>query len=182
MKIINIFILFGFISNLAMAQEESNSPEESEKKHSIALIISHTHVTAGLDPSGGKKWITVPSWGLDYNYEFSDKWAMGIHSDIIFESFAVKKLSGADEAKVLERSSPFASAVMAIYKPFEHFSFQIGMGGEFSKEENFFLIRTAVEYSYRFHEDWEILANITNDYKIDAYNSWALGFGIARKF
>ena len=32
-----------------------------------------------------------------------------------------------------------------------------------------------------FMTDWELVANITNDLKVDAYNSWSIGLGIARK-
>jgi len=47
---------------------------------------------------------------------------------------------------VVERSFPIAPAVMGFYKPTEHWSFGLGMGGEFEKEENYLLNRVAVEY------------------------------------
>ena len=159
------------------AQEKEEEKEFAEKKHSVALVISHTQMNEGIE-GGKKEWISLPSWGIDYNYELCEKWAVGLHNDIIMESFIVEHNDGTE----IERSSPFASTVVALYKPGKHFSFVLGAGGEFSKEENLFLIKAGIEYGYRFHDDWELIANITNDLKVDAYNSWAIGFGIARKF
>ena len=82
----------------------------------------------------------------------------------------------------IERSSPFASAVVGMFKPIKNFSLVLGAGGEFSKEENLFLIRAGIEYGYRVHNNWEVIASFTNDLKINTYNSWSIGFGIARKF
>lgn len=161
------------------AQEKENKEEKefAERKHSIALLINHTQIAEGLE-NGEKKWISLPSWGIDYNYEINERWAIGLHSDIVVESFVVEHNDGTE----IERSSPFASAVVGMFKPIKNFSLVLGAGGEFSKEENLFLIRAGIEYGYRFHDDWELIANITNDLKINTYNSWSIGLGIARKF
>jgi len=124
-----------------------------------------------------EKKLSAPSWGIDYNFEITERWAIGFHSDIVVESFVVEHNDGTE----IERSSPFASTIVGLFKPIKIFSLVLGAGDELSKEENLFLIRAGIEYGYRFHDHWE-LANITNDLKIDAYNSWSIGFGIARKF
>jgi len=161
------------------AQEEKEHEEQkefAEKKHSIALVLSHTQITEGIE-DGKKEWISLPSWGIDYNYEINEKWGIGLHNDIVVESFIVEHNDGTE----IERSSPFASTIVGLFKPGKHISFVLGAGGEFSKEENLFLIRAGVEYGYRIHDDWELVANITNDLKVNAYNSWSIGIGIARK-
>jgi hypothetical protein len=170
-------LLLFFCITYSNAQEHEENKEFTEKKHSIALVLGHTQITEGVE-DGNKKWISVPSWGIDYNYEINEKWAIGLHNDIIVESFIVEHNDGTE----IERSSPFASTIVGIFKPCKHFSFVLGAGGEFSKEENLFLIKAGIEYGYRIHENWELVANITNDLKIDAYNSWNIGIGIARKF
>jgi len=181
MKLILVYSFIGmFCHNQCFAQENGTGEDKTEKRNSIALIISHTNITRGVDSNDNEKWLAVPSWGIDYNYELNEKWAVGLHTDIILEEFVVEDYSS--DIKEIERSYPFAAALMASFKPGNHISFQLGPGIEFAKEENLFLIRATIEYSYRFHEDWELLINITDDFKIDVYNSWAIGLGIARKF
>ena len=161
------------------AQEKENKEEKefAKKKHSIALLISHTQIAEGIE-NGEKEWISLPSWGIDYNYEINERWAIGLHNDIVVESFVVEHNDGTE----IERSSPFASVVVGMFKPINNFSLVLGVGGEFSKEENLFLIRAGIEYGYRVHNNWEVIASFTNDLKINTYNSWSIGFGIARKF
>lgn len=172
-----VLLLFATFAHAQETQHEENE-EQSEKKHSIAVLISHTQIAEGIKGEG-KKWISVPSWGIDYNYEINERWAVGLHNDIIVESFIVEHSDGTE----LERSSPFATAVVGMFKPIKNFSLLLGAGGEFSKEENLFLIKAGVEYSHLILQDnWEIIASLSNDIKIDAYNSWNIGFGIARRF
>jgi len=105
--------------------------------------------------------------------------AIGLHNDIIVESFVVEHNDGTE----IERSSPIASAIVGMFKPIKNFSIVLGVGGEFSKEENLFLIKAGIEYGHRIlHDNWEIITSLTNDLKLDAYNSWNIGFGIARRF
>jgi len=178
-KIILSGLLLVFIA-FANAQEKEHeeSEEKSEKKHSIAVLISHTQIAETVEGEG-KKSLSVPSWGLDYNYEINERWAIGLHNDIIVESFIIENSEGTE----VERSSPIASAVVGMFKPIKNFSLVLGAGGEFSKEENLFLIKAGVEYSHLIlHNNWEIIASFSNDFKLDAYNSWSIGFGIGRKF
>ncbi len=169
-----IFIAF------ANAQETAHKEgkEEKEKRHSVAVLISHTQISEAVEGEG-KKSISVPSWGIDYNFELTERWAIGLHNDLIVESFVIENSEGTE----VERSSPFATAVVGMFKPIKNFSLVLGAGGEFSKEENLFLIKAGVEYSHLIlHDNWELIASFSNDFKLDAYNSWNIGFGIGRKF
>ncbi len=174
--LLNLILLLCITFVNAQEKKDHEEKEYPERKHSIALIISHTQIAEGVE-NGEKKWISLPSWGIDYNYEISERWAIGLHNDIVVESFVVEHNDGTE----IERSSPFASAVVGMFKPIKNFSLVLGAGGEFSKEENLFLIRAGIEYGYLIHNNWELIANITNDLKINTYNSWSIGFGIARK-
>lgn len=71
---------------------------------------------------------------------------------------------------------------MLSYKPGKHFSYMLGSGGEFAHTGNLFLVRVGVEYGFHISKDWELNGNITNDLKINAYNSWALGMGVTKVF
>ncbi|MCK5815702.1 MAG: hypothetical protein KAH07_07145 [Flavobacteriaceae bacterium] len=173
----SFFLLFAIYIN-AQEKEHEESKEHSEKKQSIAVLICHTLIAETIEGEG-KKRISVPSWGIDYNYEINERWAVGLHNDIILETFIVEHNDGTE----LERISPIATAVVGMFKPIKNFSLLLGAGGEFSKEEHLFLIKAGVEYGHRILQDnWEVVASLTNDLKINAYSSWNIGFGIARKF
>ena len=174
------FLSLVLFSNDIMAQHEH---DVFHPHHTLGLYISHTQVIEGVDKDGHKNWLTLPSWGLDYNYKFSSKWAIGLHSDMIIESFEVEDhLNSGEQIKTLKRVHPIASAVMASFKPGHHFNYLFGAGGEFASTGNLFLIRVGTEYEYHINKDWEFNANLTSDFNINAYNSWAIRLGITRIF
>lgn len=183
MKCQVLFFCLVLCSLSAVAQQDDDGHDTFHPHHTLGLMISHTQISEGVQSDGHRKWLSLPSWALNYNYKFSRKWAIGLHNDIVVEDFAVEEhLKSGDENTVLERSYPIASAVMASFKPGKHFSFLAGAGGEFAHTGNFFLIRIGAEYGYHINKNWELNANITNDLKINAYNSWAIGMGITRVF
>jgi len=177
-----LLLCFGFtISGKLRAQEvkeESFSPY-----HQIGLSINHVHVFEGRDDDGNREVLSLPAWGLDYKFQFHEKWAVGLHTDFIVEKFKVEKnLAGGEDKQTVERSYPIAPALMGIYKPYEHWSFLLGFGGEFAKEENFFLTRAGVEYGYELPKGWEVFGTASYDFKWKAYDSWGIGLGIAKNF
>lgn len=166
----------------------SVTAQESEKKtfsphHQIGISINHAHVFEGRDDKGNHEVLNLPAWGVDYTYQFHKKWAIGLHTDFIIEKFKVEKTyASGDDKETVERSYPIAPAVMGIYKPSESWSILLGFGGEFAKEENFFLTRAGVEYGYELPKDWEIFGTFSYDLKWNAYDSWGIGLGIAKNF
>lgn len=162
----------------SMAQEKKH--DDFKPHHMLGLVISHTQISQGVQSNGNNKWLSLPSWGINYNFKFSPKWAVGLHTDIVVEDFAVEEHLKSSSDEILERSYPVASAVMLSYKPGKHFSYLFGSGGEFAHTGNFFLFRVGLEYGCHLSKDWELNANVTNDLKINAYNSWAIGLGVSR--
>ncbi len=185
-RIVLIAVLFCCsVSNHLWAQEKeeasgsSASEHEEFKPHStVALVFSHAHVFSGEDAGGQKKVLIMPAWGLDYNYHLSPKWAIGLHTDIIVESFKVE----GNDGETIERSYPIAPALMGIYKPNHHWSLMAGAGGEFAKEENFFLTRLGLEYGAEIRNGWEVFGSLAYDIKWSAYDTWVLGLGISKAF
>jgi len=166
--------------------------EEHHKKHAISFVISHTHIKSGIKNNSGDNWIALPSFGINYNYSFNEKWAIGLHNDIIVEEFIVEDPNAHEtvelhknedlELEGITRSHPIASAIMLTYKPYEHIALLAGGGMEFSKEENFALIRLGLEFPFHIPNDWEIFGAAAFDINIDAYNSFTFGIGIAKLF
>jgi len=153
-------------------------------KHSVSLVISHAHVREGLNSTGQKSFLVLPSWGVDYFYHVNPNWAIGVQADLILESFIVEKhLDGNNASEQIERSRPFAPSIMGMYKPNHHWGFKLGIGQEFAKEENLPLTRLGVEYAYPLAKHrWEITANVGYDFKWKAYDTFVLGLGISKLF
>lgn len=182
--VLTMFIigLTGLLCNKCLAQEHPEAEEAFHPHSALVLVLSHAELFEGRDAEGNKKVLSLPAWGIDYNYWFNPKWALGLHTDIIIEKFEVKKdLEGGDD-ETIERSYPIAPALMGIYKPCRHFSFLLGMGGEFAKEENFVLTRAGMEYGAEIRNGWEVSGNLSYDFKWNAYDTWTIGIGIAKSF
>ncbi|MHC0444678.1 hypothetical protein [Flavobacterium phragmitis] len=173
---LNLFLMP--FKSLAQQSEESFTPH-----HQLALVLSHAHVFEGRNQDGEREVLSLPAWGIDYTYHFSPKWAAGLHTDFIIEKFAVEKnLAGGEEKQTIERSYPIAPALVGIYKLNGHWSFLLGMGGEFAKEEDFLLTRAGAEYGYELPKGWEVLGSFGYDFKWNAYDTWTIGIGIAKSF
>ena len=169
-----------FVISVFLVQFINGQNSVNEKsKHSISLLISHTQINEGLNENNKKQWLSLPSWGINYNYSLSEKWNLGVHTDIIIEDFKVESLS--KKGEIIERSYPIASALVTSYKPNKYLSVLLGPGAELAKGHNFFLIRTGVEFGAHINFRWEFIANLINDYKFKAYNSWGIGVGLAYK-
>jgi len=149
--------------------------------HEVGLAIGHAYSFSGINDKGEKVVSALPYWGLDYNFQFAPKFAVGLHVDFISESFKVEK-NLSDEHETIERSFPIAPAAMGFYKPTERWSFGLGMGAEFSKEENYILNRAAVEYSVYIRKAWYVFGVVQYDFRWNAYDTWTIGLGISKAF
>lgn len=177
-------LLFGFLQT-GLAQNTTSTSEEDHKpkhKHVVNLLLGHAHLSQGIQ-NGDTKWLALPSWMLSYNYMVSNEWAIGFHSDIIIENFQVEaNARSAGDREILERSYPISFLAAGTYKPLPHLGILAGGGFEYAREETFGLIRLGLEPAYRISRRLEVVINLSYDFKINAYNNWNLGFGIAHVF
>jgi hypothetical protein len=152
--------------------------------HEVSAVISHTHVSQGIGADGDTKWLALPSWAVNYNLRMGSRWSVGVHCDLIVEDFVVEEHLGRSEAtNTLERSYPLALAVMGGYRPGgKHLAILLGGGMEFAHTGDLSLVRLGLERAWHLGDHWELVAVITDDLKFNAYNSWALGMGVARSF
>ena len=178
----NLLAIVIFLCTLQFAHAQEAEEEESFTSfHRVTLALGHAHVPAGVKENGNKEWLILGAWGLDYDYWFHPKWAVGLHSDVTLENFEVED-SGDETDGVLERSYPFATTLVGVFKPGEHFSIVLGAGGEFAKEGSLFLIRGGLEYGWELPGEWELGISVTNDFKVNTYDSWMLGLGVSKIF
>lgn len=164
---------------VATAQEAHEEAHKEHERHELAVLIAHSHVGQGLNAEGGRSWLVLPAWEVNYNYWLNDHWALGLHTDLINENFVVEEFG---EGAILERERPVAPAIVVTHRPHHHWAFLLGGGMEFAPSENLALARGGVEYTVHLGEGWETGAGLTYDLRIDAYDSWTLGIGVSRRF
>jgi hypothetical protein len=155
--------------------EVSGHAHSMKGSHRFTLGLGHTQISQGIIDND-RKWLSLASWSLNYDYWVHDKWALGLQSDIIIESFVVEH--GNEET--LERSYPIAIVPVVMFKPGKHFSFILGAGTETAQGHAIGLTRLGVEYGKHLPKDWEIGIALIWDNKWNFYNSWGLAFTVSK--
>ena len=173
----------------SIAQEEAGQSESKvshqpgervreHHKHSLSVLLAHVHILNGVE-GGAIRGIQRPSWMVAYNYSLSERWSLGVHGDIILETFFVEPEGNESEQDLLEREYPISLVGAASFKVIDHLAVQLGGGLEFDKSESFGLVRIGLEPFLRLSSKIELILNLSYDVKFDAYDNWNLGFGIA---
>ena len=57
----------------ANAQEHEAQEAGEEGRHELSVLIAHGHVGQGLNAEGGRRWLVLPAWGLNYNYWLNER-------------------------------------------------------------------------------------------------------------
>jgi hypothetical protein len=179
--VIAIALLATVENGYAQEQHSTETTHAFKPTHSVGLAIGHAHVFEGRDAEGNKKKLALPLWGIDYNFQFAPKWMLGLHTDIIIETFEVEKhLENGGSGEVVERNYPVAPAIMGFFKPDHHWNLGFGFGGEFAGGENYVLNRAAIEYGVNIRKGWEVFGALQYDIRWQAYDTWTIGIGIAK--
>lgn len=154
-----------------------NTEAANEHGHKLTLVLSHAHVSKGINPGTGKQqWLILPAWCLDYDYIISPKWHIGLHNDIITETYEVESYDNT----VLHRTRPITCTAVGGYQFARRWTFLTGFGGEFAQEHNFFLTTFGIEYGYELPDDFEVMGMVNYDIKWNAYDTFLLGLGISK--
>jgi hypothetical protein len=148
-------------------------------RHRLTLGLGHSHViNSVLGEDGELKNQALPSWSLNYDYWLSDRWAIGVQTDVIIESFVIQH----GDEEILEREYPVFVGAVGLFKPFEHFSFVGGIGFEHAPGQTLTATRLGVEFGTHLGADWEVGAAATWDAKWNYYDAWGLNFTVSRFF
>ncbi len=164
--------------------EAVDHEEHGHHKHGIGLALGHAHVSNTVE-NGEIAWRALPAFGFYYNYLFNEKWALGLHGDIILDSFVVESQNSRnteDSEGNLEREYPFSFVLGATYNVIENLGIIAGPGIEYESNESFGLFRAGLEPKMLVSKNWELYGSITYDFKFDAYDTWNIGVGMARLF
>ena len=170
-----LFILAGifFLHSNAFGQHAHHEAEQIPHFR-VAALIGHTYVPA----IAGAEHYFIPSWGLDLEYWFNEKWAIGLHNDIELQAFIVEEI----DDEFLERDYPLVLTLDAVYKPWKGLVFQFGPGYEIERTEDFFLLRAGIEYEIEFGHHWDVSPNVFYDTRFEANDTWSVALGIGKRF
>jgi len=167
------------VSTLHGQDHEEVTPHENEhSRHSISIMIGHTHIPKGFDGANNNEKLIVPSWGLNYVFHINEKWAIGWLNDMEIATYVVQESNG-DQ---IIRERPIITSFVGIFRPGKNIGLFAGVGREFEKHQNFWILRAGIEFEIEINESWAMVPSLTYDLKEEIYDSWAIGLAVARRF
>jgi len=167
MKTLGIIIsLVLLTATWAYCQHEPDVHEVNQfQHHRLALFTGYNLIPNAINEEGEKRVKIIPVLGLDYEYWFNHKFALGLHNDLELDSYTVEK----DHQEYLERHLAFATALVFMYEPMLGWVLFAGPGYEFEKNHSFGLFKIGTEVGKSFQGGWS--AGITVAYDIKEVNS-----------
>lgn len=179
-KVILLAVLQVLIASSLYGQdhEEITSHENEHSRHSISIMIGHTHIPKGFEGANNNQKLIVPSWGLNYVFHINEKWAIGWLNDMEVATYVVQESDG-DQ---IIRERPIITSLVGIFRPKKYIGLLAGVGREFEKHQDFWVLRIGIEFEVEIKESWAMLPSLTYDIKGAIYDSWAIGLSVARRF
>ena len=171
--------MFGTIISLVLltaswahCQHELDIHEENQiQHHRLALFSGYGLIQGAINEEGKDKVEVIPIIGLDYEYWFNHKFALGLQNDLELASYKVEK----DHQEYLERESAFVTALVFLYEPLNGWALFAGPGYEFERNHSFGVFKIGTDVGKTFEGGWS--AGITVAYDIKEVNS-SLSFGL----
>lgn len=173
LTVLFILLVFNFQNLFAQEQEK-----EAFSHHKVALVLGHTHIPNAYQSTTGSQAVIVPSWGLNYDYLFNERWSIGVHFDMEIATYIIENADGSD----LERERPVIISLIGTYKLHKGLMIGGGFGKEFEAHQNFWVYKFGVEYEFELSEQWGLAPSLVIDIKENLYHSWTIGLGVGRRF
>ena len=167
----------------AQHTEDANDAQHAEHegpghRHKVTLVLDNSFLKNDFEDNPNSILI-VPTFGLNYDFFFHQKWGVGFHTDIVAQQYKVEKHDGHEE---LIRENPVALCAVGLFKPLPSLTLIAGYGIEIEKHDNIQLLRLGVEYGFHLPGNWELGFALEFDRKINTYNSWVFGAGFSKLF
>ncbi|MGC3944697.1 MAG: hypothetical protein QM762_09270 [Chryseolinea sp.] len=176
---ITLFMILFWSCFSLFAQEYPHADDGPRKKHKLSLFMANAFVPAAEGVSGQDKLFLVPAWGLNYDYWFHPKVAVGVHNDFILQQF---KIESHDNNQEVVRAFPVVISGVVSWHPIPHWIILVGAGQEIDKHEHYNVVQAGVEYEIELRKGWTLGINLAYDNKINAYDTWIFGVTFGKKF
>ncbi len=166
-------------SGLGFSQEHQeashkDTTNQRHKKHRVAFILAHSYISLE-----NNEILSIPTFGLDYEYWLSKRWGIGIFSDV---ELITKEVSPTVDGMITEREYPIVVTLDVLWNPIEHWELVLGPGFISEKGEIRSLVRVGLEYDLKLSHHWDVAPNIFYDRKFDGNYAVSIGIGIAKSF
>ena len=182
-RIIAFVIFLVVITPYSFGQHEETAHSDQNAEHGgthhkVTLVMANSFLKNDFEDNPNSI-LVVPTFGLNYDFFFHQKWGVGLHTDIVLQQFKVERHEGQE---VLIRENPVALCAVGLFKPLPSLTLIAGYGIELEKHENIQLLRLGVEYGFHLPGNWELGFALEFDRKINTYNSLVFGAGFSKLF
>lgn len=158
-----------------IAQDEAEG-EELENNFAIALILGYTHIPEARVEGETTESENLPTIGLDFFYQISDRWKFGAVID-----FELSKYEVDFKGDRLPRETALVTGVVAGFEILPRWGIIFGPGIEFESNKNLFILRLGMEYGFEIGRSWEIFPSVNYDFKQE-FSSYSIGLGFGKSF
>jgi len=168
-----VIVLNLFLSNIF--GQENGEKKEKEGKHLFTGAFGYSFIPNGSSKDAVEaEGVFVPTVGVDYFYSVTNKWEIGIMTDIELGDYLIFD-------KELERENAFIIAVMGVYSITNNIGLLVGGGVELEKNRNLGIIRLGGEYAFKFDNGWILAPGVFYDIK-EGFDSWSLLLSFGKEF
>ena len=165
-------LIFALVFSSNAQGQDSDLKEESLKRHRIGLAMGHSHIPTATEIEGENSVALVPSWGLSYTYRFSERFSIGLKSDLEISKYTIEDSEGEE----LDRENPFSLALSIEYKFYKGLGAFIAPGIEFEDSEDLFISLIGVFYEVEINETWDLTPELI--YELKGGHTGAVIFGL----
>jgi hypothetical protein len=162
-----------FAGASANETEETSGDHKGHEKehltHRVAFFTGNTIVPDGETRSGV---LVVPTFGLDYQYWFSHRWAAMASFEMELLNYTVETEDGV----FIERDTPIVLAISGVFEAVDRLGLLFGFGMEFERTESLWLIRFGGEYAFPVQNNYDIAIIVFGDIK---EKFWAITTGLS---
>lgn len=174
--ILRIALVLSVGSTWAQQHGEDSRVAGTHRPFHISLVLAHTYLPEST--VNGVEMLALPSFGLDLEYWFNEKYGIGLHNDLELVTFEIKD----GEESVITRNYPLLLTIDFLWRPTEDLGVFFGPGVEFETQENFAVFRVGTEYDRSVSDRISVIPMAFYDFRYGAYNSFSIGIGLSYKF
>lgn len=173
MKSLIFFLGLFFYATAAFSQEEEIE-DWKFNRYRVAIASLNSYVPA---IEANNRFI-IPAWGLEFEYQIAEKWAIGANLELEVFTYAVKT----PNKGIIERDYPFLTSLLVFYEINEHIILASGYGREFERNEDFDMLVFSAMYAIILPNNWDIVPTLTFNKRIESYDTFSLGFSFGKSF
>ncbi|SEM45766.1 hypothetical protein SAMN05421856_103344 [Chryseobacterium taichungense] len=172
-------LVLAFITSSVYVHAQETAEHHSIKgKIGISAVMGHAFIKTKIENENEIN--SAAAFGLNANYWLSDRWAVGIHSDMVFENFIIEEKNTNGERSFIEREYPLSVNLVTTYKPIPSLGVMAGFGQEFSRKKDLTMFVVGTEYMFELPHHLELGVSVMYEAKRHAYDTFVVGLGITK--